>query len=310
MSTEPIERVIMNHAKNKELMQVLNSSYQFLNEIVNYSTALLHQFISTKQEMDEELPIIMSFRRIVELIDAISELVKCGIADPCFILLRSMLESFLNLEFMLKEDTKNRVKGFIIWNAYNDLKVYNKFDISTEYGKEFNKKLKTDKYARGIDLTNLKNLNDAEKASLAIINNPKYNEINQLYKKLKADKKRLNNWFCLFGIDTIEKLAEQSELYAVYNILYRHFSGYIHGTNITKGNLLRAGENLGIIVPIRYPQHIQQVTTHTANTALACILKIIQHYYPELKKDFARWYTKEIREYLMFLIKDELIKFE
>ena len=74
-----------------------------LDEIVNYGSHVSRWCLEKKKEGDENAVSILMFRNILELIHSISILIKTSCADPCNILLRSLFESFLNLNYLLKQ---------------------------------------------------------------------------------------------------------------------------------------------------------------------------------------------------------------
>ena len=113
MPTKPNEDFIPRNYEDPEIQKILNQYSSALEEVVNFASHAA-KWCSEKIHGGEELaPVILSFRHIFELIDAISVLIKYSCIDPCKILLRSVLESVLTVKYILEKDTDIRGTDFM-----------------------------------------------------------------------------------------------------------------------------------------------------------------------------------------------------
>ena len=118
--------------------------------ILEQSSAVLESLIIKFGEIQNELTlgivrndnfvdtvIILFIRKIMEQLDAINVLYSSGLFSPAEVVLRSLLETVVGLQFILKEDTKKRAAAYFLEYKYEEIKTVNLyFNEQTKNGKE------------------------------------------------------------------------------------------------------------------------------------------------------------------------------
>ena len=280
-----------------ELKSILDFFSETIDNAVNFGTNLIKWDIDKKLIGDEHLAPIMFFRNILELTDGISILIKNSSIDTCHTLQRSLIENVLALKYLLEteKDFKNRSLSYTVWLAHKDLKLCEKYNDTTQSGKQLKKELQKDELIG--DTYSIKKTEEFEllkKKSLELLELPIYKSTNAEYIRTNGISKN-PNWFSLFdGPKNIEGLAKHLKMHATYEIYYRYLSGKVHATSVLKNKIVRDKDtNMASIIQIRDYDEVQMAT----HNALIFILMAIMEYrkrIPDKSTEFKNWY-KEFR---------------
>jgi hypothetical protein len=209
--------------------------------------------LNDKENTTTDLPANLLFRQILEASDGIYELVRIGCINICKPLLRTCLECYWQLAFILKDDEERKARHFLY--HYNKAKLHdlenvlfpdNKNSLANKLSKDRNMK----------DLT----LSDAEKdlgwkdyyTLQDILSSNGNRETAKEY-----GKKKMKSWYHYFiKSQKIEDLAIQLEESGLYEILFRNLSSFIHGEDILHSNVVfYPNEKVGL----KYLRDIGQV---------------------------------------------------
>ena len=266
-----------------------------IDNAVNFGTYLLKWDMEKELLGDEHLTPIMFFRNILELTDGISILIKSSSIDTCHVLQRSLIENMLALKYLLEtdKDFKNRALSYIVWLTYQDLKICEKYDATTESGKQLVKELQKDHLVNDHDFVKkTEQFETLKKNSLELLSLPIFKSIDEEYVRTKAIIKN-PNWYSLFnGPRNIEGLAKHLKMHATYEIYYRYLSGNVHATSVLKKKIVQDKiTNKASIIQIRDYDQVQIATQN----ALVFILLAIMEYrkrLPEKSNEFKNWYEK------------------
>jgi hypothetical protein len=237
----------------------------------------------------------------MELIDSIAILIRNSSIDPCKSLLRTSLETFFYLDFLLDNEQEKRAMCFLVWNAHRNIKLYKKLDGESELFKEMKSKYEKDRYLKNIEPLVYKEIVDpALENSERLLELPSYQPVNSEY--LRTKKLRKNpNWYSLYdGPKDIEMLANKSQFAVLYEILYRSWSQSVHGTDIIQGKVSKNTSGLGEILQIRFPAEAQTITQYCFNLSIPIFQKFIEKRIPEKNDEFKKWYM-EIRKFTLAL---------
>jgi len=328
MPTKPSLDFIPRDIHETEFQEILDEYSSVLEELVNFASHVA-KWCSEKIHGGEELaPIMLSFRHIIELIDAISVLVKYACIEPCKILLRAVFESVLNVNYILEKDTEKRGIAFMTccWHqAINNLRKLNPKD---SMHKQFLAKKRKDKFSRNVPLPKIPDVKERIKVLEDHLASPEYIESEREFQRLKSiikrkrkespkktlswhlifrwikniiekktretPKKRLN-WYSMYqGPANLEALANYLELPIQYDVFYREWSGLAHGTNIIINNIEVVDKNRSVISQIRLPEDAYDITYTALNYGLEIIPKYIEMFVPEKAEVAKAWYSDEI----------------
>ncbi len=293
MLTKPVEDILPSSIDNKEIEGLLIQFSDAIREAVNYSTHVLSQCSQLPGD-DSFLPVFLSFRHIIELLDAISLLVKVGSVDPCKILLRATLESAFNVHYILQKDTKQRSICFLVWYYNKRLHSFEMLDQNSPSGKQLYAAIKRDKLVGKMKIPKINTLNDAQDNIRKLLQKPLYCEVNKEYDKNRG---KIKNWYSLYGgPKNLEQLADNLEYSGLYNVLFRDWSNAVHGTDIIEGRISSSEDGHLLITQIRNIRDVQTVTSISLSIALNILKNVISKISPDRLQDFTNWYKMRIRD--------------
>ena len=292
--------VLCRELEPKEYKDLLIQIAGIIEECVNFGTHIL-VWCSEKPKNDgSDSTIILIFRHIIESLDAITVLIKHGCADPTELLLRSIFEALIGLEYILEKDTAQRALSYKVAHAHRQISLYKKLDTTTDQGKQFKKILSNDSTIKNIALPAV----DTNKliANLEnMLKKPQYVSVNTEWQNYKKANKKNPNWFSLFGGPrNIIDLAHYVNRSGLYEFLYRIWSQYVHVTGVFR-NITRDDSGNGAIIGLRSPKNIQVYSSLSLSMSMAAYTKMIKYYIPDKEKDFQEWYIKNIRKWYLQL---------
>lgn len=278
-----------------ELKPILDFFSDTIDNAVNFGTNLIKWDIEKNLVGDEHLSPIMFFRNILELTDGISILIKNSSVDTCHTLQRSLIENVLALKYLLEteDDFKNRSLSYTVWLTHKDLKICEKYDETTQSGKQLKNELSKDELiGDNYSIKKTEEFDLLKKNSIELLELPIYKSINTEYIRTNGISKN-PDWYSLFdGPKSIEGLAKHLKMHATYEIYYRYLSGKVHATSVLKKKIVFDKEtNLTSIIQIRDYDEVQM----TAHNALIFILMAIIEYkkrIPEKSNEFKNWYEE------------------
>lgn len=296
MPIKPNEDFIPRNYENTEIQKTLNQYSSALEEVVNFASVVAKWCAEEIHGGEELAPLHLSFRHIFELIDAISVLIKYSCIDPCKILLRSVLESVLTVKYILEKDTDIRGTDFMTCCWHHVINELRKEDPDDSMHKQLLAKKRRDKLMKDKQLPETRpDIKERIKILKDHLTSPEYIESEREYQRLKNAIRRNPNWYSMHGGPAnIEGLADHLELPMEYELLYRAWSGLVHGIDIIIDNIEVDDQDRSFIPQIRLPGDAFDVTKRAMNYGLEIILPFIECFVPEKAQEAKDWYKKEI----------------
>jgi hypothetical protein len=290
-------KYFLDRKNDKEIQKLLNRMGRLLDEVVNFGTHVLDICEETHNFTEYETPIASSYTEYLSLLDGIGVLIKKGTGDPIKPLLRSMLEMKFNIEYMIDEDEKKGVVAYQVAHAQKKIANWKLVDPTTQQGKEFLKKTSN----LGIDPTKYNPRENIEKIERSL-NNGKYKEVNEEWRRIKNKKGRRPSWYSLYeGPSGIIDLAKHLGQENYYEIIYRNLSGFIHGGS-AMDRLTQFEEGIGVNPGIRRLVELPRHLNFAVVFALEVYHKMIKKYNPAKAIVFAKWYMDSVRDEFFQLI--------
>jgi hypothetical protein len=194
--------------------------------------------------------------------------------------------------------------------------------------KQFLAKKRRDKYMKNVPLPKIPNVKDSIKILEDHLNSLEYIESEREFQRLKSiikrkpkgtPKKRLNwnlvfqwiknvikkkpretpkrrlNWYSMYGGPAnIEGLTDYLELPLEYELLYREWSGLVHGIDIIINNIEVVDKDRALISQIRLPGDAFEITKWAMNFGLEIIPRFVENFVPAKTKESREWFSKEI----------------
>ncbi len=306
MPTKPAIPIAL---ENSDVLRILAQFSDLVAEIVRFGTVVLKWHLDAASGGDETIPITLSLRHILELLDSVSINLKESCVDPCKILLRAALESFFTIAYITETDSNRRAMAYMVGYAHQKIRTYRSFVPATDEGRRFQKSIQGDRLASKMELSVSPDMVESAIANLeSLVVKPLYKEANAEYERCKRARKGVPYWYSLYnGPTSIEMLAEHLKLSAFYHMLYRQWSATAHGTEIIQGNISRTETGKGAIRQIRLPTEAQVLTVLATSVGLEVIRAVISYSTPEKLADYRLWYSTEIREAYSRLAGDSII---
>ena len=302
----PSEELVPRNFDNPELEKLLVKFSETIGEIVDLGAQILYWDANRKVGDDTDIPILLTLRNFLELLDTISILIKSSSIDPCKIILRSLLETSMGIEYLLEKDTENRSMAFLVWHAKNELKFYRKLKPGLQQHKEFQNSISKDKIIGNYKLPNIPILDHAINNLENLLENASYKKAVDEYDNLRSKNEKNPPWYRLFGgPKNIQGLAEYLRLTAFYDVFFRYYSGTVHGTDIIKGKVSGSNESQLEIIQLRNPKNAQIITHETVVLANRTIQIFLKKRLPDKLDYYKNWYLKNrdfytsLREYPM-----------
>lgn len=248
---------VEDHANVKEIIEqasyVLNLLITRFGEVENKMT------MGTSRKDDfVDTVIILFIRKIMEQLDAINVLYSVSLFDPAQIILRSLIENIVGLEFILKDHTQKRAAAYYLEHHYQELdkgKIY--YNTESEYGKLIIAQKGKDAFDKDCE-----KLEKKRQALKRLIKSKTIFQETDIARKKKLDTKKKQNknkkviyiqWYeVCSNITSLYGLMKETGYEKFYDGIYGGLSFESHGLNATMG--MSADENGLSLKWIRNPE--------------------------------------------------------
>lgn len=233
--------------------------------------------ISRKDDFVDTV-VILFIRKIMEQLDAINVLCSVCLFAPAQIILRSLIENIVGLEFILKDNTQRRAAAYYLEHHYQEIdkgKIY--FDAESEPAKQIialEGKEEFDKIC-----TKMEKKEQALKRLIA--SKVVFQEIDKarkkkLDKKRKCQNKKYIQWYEVCSdITSIYGLMKEVGYEKYYDGIYGGLSYESHGFNATMG--IGVDKDGIILKQIRMPEEGRNTFELACNFAVGALHKIYQY---------------------------------
>jgi len=251
--------------------------------ILEQSSAVLESLIIKFGEVQNELTygivknddfvdtvVILFIRKIMEQLDAINVLYSSCLFSPAEVLLRSLLENVVELQFILKEDTKKRAAAYFLEHQYEEIEKANRyFNGQTKNGKEMLNDIGSEKFQLYHEVC------EKKRAALnrIIKSNDVFKEIDTARKK-KIQSKKSNRikhphvqWYeVCSNVTNFHGMMNETGFGKYYDSLYNGLSLETHG--LTAATAMHYDDDSFMLKWIRNP------TDGGTTLSLACSFSI------------------------------------
>jgi hypothetical protein len=264
-----------------------------LSEIVNQGLAVFARCRqSSKGVGDDDVAPLYLYLHLVEMLDGVDVLVSQSCPLPGTLLLRSAFEAMISLEYILKEDTSRRSRAWLFHYVTKRRGAFDVLDPESQRGKSLRESLEREH--PGIPLPSKGDIELAAAPAVDFLGREEYEEVKSEIAQYRRDHDRRSpRWYALFGGPTsIELLARAVEKDALYQVLYRHWSGVAHAEDISRF-ITRTPSGQSAIRPLRDPLDVPQVATLAASVFLDASNSLLGHFRPS-ETYFRKWYLEEI----------------
>ncbi|UNL96442.1 hypothetical protein CPY53_24090 [Paenibacillus polymyxa] len=293
--TDANKLIVKRRIENKELRDFFHNSGIMFDDIVDYGSNLLEKCQVNFKFNEFHAPFQTMFIQFLSLIDGLSILIKQGHGDAIKPVLRSILELYLNLQFMINNDFEDSCVAYQVIDAHERIKAYKKFSDTSKLGEEYrqifkNVNLSVDSIKTEAPILNLE----------ALLKRGKYKDMNERYEELKKQRKKQKRkmglkWYSVINqdIEGIRDLAKSLNRELYYEIFYKNFSNYSHGGNSLK-RISVTHNNEAVLPHIRHYDDIPSNSNIAVDLAVTLFENMLKLFNKEELLKFWEWYNKKI----------------
>jgi hypothetical protein len=287
VTTRPLSRVLDRDRANASVADLVALASPLLQEVVNHAT---HAFIRCQPnatgEMGVDLPVLILYRHIIELTDAIEVLLANSCVPPAIPLLRSSLESSLGLQFILSgspDEFRRRARSWLCVYTHKRMQLYDLVEPDRVVPR---------KKRKGEVLVEPVTAREAKENLAKSLDDPDLAPIEQEYERV-SQRRKDPAWYSLFdGPSTLRDLAKQLGREDHYTHLYKHWSTYSHGGDASAG--FTASSSGGVAFnPLRSPENLISLADLAVHLQLDATNLLIQKYRPG--ENLRTWYLEEVQ---------------
>ena len=290
---DDIEGFLNRETDNEPLIKLVHQWGDLIDETVSFGGKVFdwcHQ-AAAGHPQDTPLPLLLSLRHILEMLDAIAVLTRNRCAEPIKPLLRSILEAVLYIEYILEDDKEWERRALsYVFVSHKDIDLRLEIaDPSTERGKKFAADKQRDKLAADMTLPPLPpSAGKSKKLALK----PQYRAIAEEWERQRKTRRGRIQWYSLFGGPrSLEELARRVGLPVMYEILYRHYSDYSHVGHLM-GNLIGTPSGKVAFISLRHPKELQTLVGLSILMAAHSYRVLLEFYDRGKLQEFGRWYLR------------------
>lgn len=293
MPTKAVEDLLPKELP-ADIDKVLEDLSTIIKEVVSYGTHVLCWCANSGITGNEHAPLLLSFRHVLELLDAISVLIRKSCFEPTKLILRSIFETLLNMEYLLQSDFECRSRDFLYFHALQQKKSLQSI---LDYKKSQIQYIKNPIILKNLSTTFIKKVEREIGIFEKELDRPYIAESKKEYAAYK--KKFRSNpgyWFSLRGgPHSISDLAEKLNKKERYIILYKEWSQLTHGTGVFQRKFQKAADGGTYFIQLRLPSDNDIIPSLSISFGLDAIRLLIGKYLPHKFSDMTRWYDAEIR---------------
>lgn len=296
--TKPINEILPREI-DSGIAEILEGFSQLIDEFVNFGTHILSWLIQASKGTDEQMPLIMFVRDMLEKADAISILIKHSKVEPSKVILRSIFELNLYILYLNEDQFLDRSMGFLVWRAKKGIRLNRSFDKEDQDYKGLMSKFKKDTsfFAPSL-LEGLPSAKPALENLNSLLQQPEYQKALSEYKRTKLKDDRNPEWYRLFnGPRNIQGLASHLDMPFLYEILYRQWSGNVHSTDVISGKIARnkntkntSNKVSADILQLNIPADAQQITSYTLTLMLKTFICLRDKRISHKNEEIRAWY--------------------
>lgn len=258
--------------KHDEIKNIIEQASSVLDSIITRFGEVENEMTIGTSRIDDfvDIVIISFIRKIMEQLDSINVLYSASLFEPAQIILRSLIENTIGLEFILKDDTQKRAAAYYLEHHYQELdKAERYFKAESECGKL----IIAQKGKAGFD-NDCKELEKKRQALEQLIKSKTIFQETDISRKNK--KKAYIHWYeVCSNITSFYGLMKEMGYAKYYDGIYGGLSFESHGLNATMG--INVDENGYSLKWIRNPEGGGNTFELACSFSIGVLHKIYQY---------------------------------
>ena len=185
-------KLFFNIDENDEVKEIIEQACHVLASLITKFGEVENELCYGTSRQDDFIDTVLCLfiRKIMEQLDTINVLFSIGSFSQAQIILRSLIENIVSLEFILKSDTKKRAAAYWLEHHYQEIELGEEiFDVESGYQKQIIENKGKEAYDE-----DLKKFQKKKEALARIIKSkPVFQEIDN-DRKMKLRKTHICRW--------------------------------------------------------------------------------------------------------------------
>lgn len=279
-------------------------AYHVISQSVHAGTYILDHLLKNPPGNSSHLAPLMLYRHSLELGDSIAKLLRFGSSSTASILIRSLFETSLGLEFILEKNVfhEDRATCYQAFRQIERYRNFTRYDPNTSEGKDLHRILDNDKTLEAAAFPR-KDLSKERQIIDDTLNSPSFKPF---WDKFKSAKRKPKHWYSLCSpAPDIRSLARLIGRESEYVLLYKMLSESAHAADVLSGVISVSKEKKLEVHMLRGPvEKIKESTSLAANYLASCHTLLLETYLKnhDIHKWFAHWYRDDYRECFMWAV--------
>lgn len=294
-----------------ERKRVLDIFGGLLTEAVNFGTNLFAWCVAARPSQTD-LTISALLHQFVETMDGAEVLVRQGATEPLKLVLRSALESYLSLLYILDRDTELRAVCYRVADIRRRIKFLRQHDLATPQGKAFRAEIAKDTtgFATAIGEKSYRDTSqDVARLETALDSEDDTRRVHADWKARRKASGWDPPWYALLGGPAnFCDLAAGLGYSGWYRILYAGWSATMHAEDALARVEIHAQNNEMSVRAMRHPEDLQVLTSMGASMAIRVYERIVRTRLPDREAALGLWYAGVRVPYGMVSNPDPMIR--
>lgn len=277
------DNLFFNVEKHDKIKEIIEQASGVLDLVITRFGEVENEMTMGTSRIDDfiDTVIILFIRKIMEQLDSINVLYSVSLFEPAQIILRSLIENIVGLEFILKDDTQKRAAAYYLEHHYQELdksELY--FNAESEYGKLIIAQKGKEEFDN-----DCKKLEKKRRALERLIKSKTVFQETDIARKKKLDAKKRQSrkkkkvyiqWYeVCSNITSIYGLMKETGYEKYYDAIYGGLSFESHGLNATMG--INVDEDGYSLKWIRNPESGGSTFELACNFSVGLLYKIYQY---------------------------------
>ena len=286
------------HFESHNLEELYILLHSGVRQSVYIGTHIMDYFFQAYPVGTKQFPVVMLYRHLHDLGDSIGTLLRFGSTSTASILLKSLFEVYLGVEYILQGKTfhEDRAKHYYAGSIMKNLEILMTHDPSTEQGKRLHRILEKNVGIGKAYFSKRDYGQERSEVEKEFSEDQFLSEYRKKYKKAKSNKKRKEWYYLSSGAQSPREFAKTIGKEAEYVLLYQMISEIAHGTKVIS-NLTRPLEEEKIEIPqIRGPkEYLNLVANYTVNYLLKSHKLLIDTFFQSdqrIRITYLHWYNQ------------------
>lgn len=280
----------------KEAASIVDVANPVLLESLEYGRDVFTRCWNQAERDERSLFPFYPLHRLLEMMDAVRELVAQACSEACRPLLRTMFDAWLAVAYMTCDDRKRRAAAYAVADLHRRIAFLEGLDPSTERGKQAIAFMKKDEVAKHLAENPYFKDRSAQISYLqSFLESNELGEAAREWDRLRDLYGRAPRWHGLFnGPRTRQQLAARVGKAYLYEFLYREWSGTSHAEDMHRVTAI-AGSPQFPLRRIRDCGGLASVTQIALSISSGCYRDVLRAYREdEADTNFVRWYVDTI----------------